>query len=144
MNRFFHGRLAIVLSFACVAGLGLDDMRAAAQAPGSIDQPTYSADAPPSQPADGRRYNCEPRRDAVETIANCQGVDEGHGNGGGLWKIVVFFVIAAVIAAIASKTIFSSNDEALTDQKLLEEGPQLPVSYPDGTLAVQGFTRDGW
>src|SRR5207244_3867150 len=139
--RFFKGRLAIILSFACVAGLGLDNMRAAAQPQVRLAQRTYGTVSQPRGTTDGPtpRYNCEPRGDAAETIANCEGVKESHGNG--IWKILVAFVIAGVIAAIVKKTVFSSSGDSLTEQKLLDDGPQLPVSYPDGTLSVQGFTR---
>lgn len=144
MNRFLHGRLAIILSFASAAGLGFENISAAAQPPVRMAQRTYGMDSQPIGTTDGPipRYNCEPRRDASETIANCKGVKESHDNG--IWKILVAIVIAAVIAAIVKKTVFSSSGDSLTEQKLLDDGPQLPVSYPDGTLSVQGFARDGW
>lgn len=156
MSRFRHRRLSAVLSLVCVAGFTLANTRyAVAGATALVVQPTdstpsvsYDPPTPPSEasdpgPARGR-YNCDARGDAVETIANCNDVKDKHGGGGGFWKILLAIAVAVMIAAIAKKTVFSNDSQSLSETTLLEEGPQLPVIYPDGSLAVRAFTRDGW
>lgn len=85
-----------------------------------------------------------------ETIARCKSTDtnenvgDKHGHGNLLWMVLVGIVITAMIGAIIHKTSFSSNGDMPAEQALLEQGPQLPVIYPDGSLSVRAFTRDGW
>jgi hypothetical protein len=110
--------------------------------------PAAEPTAPPSDASrpgpDRGRYNCDARGDAVDTIANCNEVRDKHDGGGGFWKIALAIAVAIVIAAIVRKTVFSNDSQSLSETTLLEEGPQLPVIYPDGSLAVRGFARDGW
>jgi hypothetical protein len=104
--------------------------------------PVVDSSQPPPSP-----YRCTPGRDVQETIARCESTDTGekvshkHGHGNIFWTIAVAAVVAITIGAILHKTTFSSDGN---EQALLEQGPQLPVSYPDGSLSVRGFTRDGW
>lgn len=103
------------------------------------DQPApvlESSQVPPVSP-----YHCTPGRDAQATVANCVGHKHGHN---GFWIVLVGLAIAVLIGVIINRTTFSSDNNVPADQALLEQGPQLPMSYPDGSLSIRAFTRDGW
>lgn len=142
MRTFFRGRRAVFFSIACAAAMTFESMAGTAVSAAAVAQPareptTYSA-------APGRQsYNCQRRATVADTVAECNEVKEK--NRSELWKIAVAIVVVAIIGYLLSRTKFSSgNNRPLDNQSLLENGPELPVSYPDGSFSVRGFTRDDW
>jgi hypothetical protein len=124
-------------------------------------QPSATSDGPATAPAsppvvESRQpprpspYRCKAGRDVQETLARCESTDTGenvghkHGQENFLWGLLVAAVIGVLISATLHKTKFSSGTDMPTEQTLLEQGPQLPAIYPDGSLSVRGFARDGW
>lgn len=158
MRRVQYRRLMAILSLVCVVELAHANTRFAVASATAIavqprDPPVtegyrISQEGPVTDTSRARRdpppsrYNCETRGDAIETIANCDGMKDRGGSG--LWKILLAIAVAIMIGAILKKTVFSSGNQSLSERTLLLEGPQLPVTYPDGSLAVRGFARDGW
>jgi len=147
MSRFYGGPLAIVLSLACIADFRLYDGRiAAAPAHAAVqdrdDVSRGSASQPDRPRPDPRRYRCRPGADAVDTITNCEGVEDRRDDD--FWKFAVAAVVAIIIALLLKRTVFRSGDRPAAERTLIEDGPQLPVAFPEGTFAVQGFAQDGW
>lgn len=172
MKRFFLGRLPILLSIACAAEMGLESTRYAAAAAMAAVQPDESWDVPAgsivvedpryavgtsdgpaesSEAATGTSdgpvadgpYNCERRATIADTISDCEEVKKKRG--GGWWKILLGIAVAGLLAYILSRTVFrSGNNGPAAEQALLNDGPELPVSYPDGSLSIQAFTQNGW
>lgn len=110
----------------------------------AVAQPTGTSDGPPIYSADNERssYHCPKGETAAETIANCDKVKEKHRSD--WWKIALALIITGVIAYLLSRTRFSSGREPPSDAALLDNGPELPTSFPDGSFSVRGFARDGW
>lgn len=89
-------------------------------------------------------YRCNEGEDIQQVLKTCRNGDGGPvGQDGGLWEILLGMAVIAIIGSIASRTRYSDSNPA-NEQALLENGPQLPASYPDGSFSVRGFTRDGW
>ena len=138
---FFRGRRAMFFSIACAAAVTLGSIAGTAVSAAAFAQRTK---APPtySSAQGGRPYNCQRRATVADTIADCDQVKDECRND--QWKVGVAIVIAGMTGYLTTRTEFPSGDGPPRNQALLENGPELPVSYPDGSFAVRGFTRDGW
>jgi hypothetical protein len=130
---FFSIACAAAVTFGSIVGTAAS---AAAFAPPTKARTSYSA-AP-----GGRSYNCQRRATVADTIADCDQVKDECRND--QWKVGVAIAIAGITGYLSTRTAFSSGDGPPRNQSLLENGPELPVSYPDGSFSVRGFTRDGW
>lgn len=152
MRSFFRGRIAGLISIAGAAALVVQGPASAAvstvAAPPLYSDDTESADPDEvargdsdSASADRTNYNCEAKPTVEDTIASCDKVKDK--DRGLVWKILLAVVIGAFLVYLVKRTSFSP-DERPQDQALIEDGPQLPASYPDGSLSVRAFARDGW
>ena len=139
---FFRGRRAVFFSMACAAAVTLQNFDASVVSATAYAQPSGAGSARYSAPRDRASYTCQRRATVVDTIADCDQVKGKHNDD--LWKIALAIVIVGVIGYLLSRTKFSSGKDQALDQTLLENGPELPVSYPDGSFSVRGFTRDNW
>lgn len=151
MMAFFRGRLASSFILVGAAAALITSSATAAGSVASAMQETYDGPPPPAitndaQPAtpssaDRDRYRCTSRATAAETIASCEGLKTGKDKT--VWLILAAIAIGVVLYFLLRNTKFANSNMPL-EQTLLEEGPQLPVDYPDGSLSVRGFARDGW
>lgn len=145
MRPVFHGRLGLILAVVSVAGIGaapaIDGLSSAAMAQGTYSSRYQPPPPPQSDPGQGQ-YHCPRGSSIANTLTSCQGMHEKKNND--LWKIALAVAITILLALIIKRTAFSHGADGATEQTLLEEGPQLPVSYPEGSLSVQAFARDGW
>ena len=132
---FFRGRRAMFFSIACTAALTSGSIAVTAAWAAALVRPAPYA---PTQTA--RPYACQRGATIVETIADC-GKDKCRSDS---WKVDAAIAVAGVTGYLSTTTKFSSGDEPPRGQSLLVNGPELPVSYPDGSFSVRGFTRDGW
>jgi hypothetical protein len=123
------------------------------QPPSATSDGPYTDQPPPvvdsSEVPQRSPYRCQAGRDVQDTISRCQRTDThenvGHKHGNNIfWAIAAAALVAFVIGATTRNTSFSTDENSVTEQTLLDQGPQLPVIYPDGSLSVRGFTRDGW
>ena len=110
----------------------------------SAAQPTGTSDGPSiySVNNDAPAYNCAKRATIADTIADCDQVKKKKRSQ--LWKFALALIIAGVIAYLLSRTRFSSGKAPPSQDALLDTGPELPTSFPDGSFSVRGFARDGW
>jgi hypothetical protein len=141
MRTFFRGRLAVFFSLLCAAAVifgNVADARASALSGAQPGDAPYAL----SVVQNPGPYNCQSRATIEDTIANCDQVkDKDHGL---FWKILIAAIIVGILAYLLSRTRFSSGKNPPAEQALLENGPELPLSFPDGSFAVRGFARDGW
>lgn len=144
MTPFFRGRSAVFLAALCAAAMISADTATASGSLAGAAQPTGTSDGPPvySADSDGPSYNCQKRDTVADTIAECDQVKKK--NRSQLWKIALALIIAGIIAYLLSRTRFSSGRAPPSHDALLENGPELPTSFPDGSFSVRGFARDGW
>lgn len=143
MGRSRLMRFAAVLGLSCalhwtvvdpLSSLGSARAALAAQ-PTDVPYGVAVADAP--------TYSCPAGRSVTDTIAACEQTQKHKTNV--LWIIAVAAAVALLVYLIARNTRFSTGRKPpLNEQLLLEDGPQLPVQYPDGSLTIAGFARDGW
>ena len=138
---FFRGRRAVFFSIACPAALTSGSIAVTAAWAAALDQPTRAsaayAAAPGPQP-----YACQRRATIADTVADCDQVKAKCRSDS--WKVGVAIAVAGVTGYLSSQTRFPSGNEPPRGHALLANGPELPDSYPDGSFAVRGFTRDGW
>lgn len=161
MIAFFRHRFAAALCLVSSTAIifdGTDSAAALAQARGEPSRMMMAERiALPSMAAArgaGRRpaprqppYRCNEGATILEVVQSCRNGNGGSvgGDGGGsdgFWALLAGVAVVAIVSSIASKTRYS-NDQ-VSERTLLEDGPQLPASYPDGSFSVRGFTRDGW
>ena len=137
MRTFFRGRRAMFLSIACPAALTSGSIAGTAAWAAAFVAPAPYAAAPGS-----RAYTCQAGATIAETIAGCDQVKAACRSD--RWKVDAAIAVAVVTGYLSAKTKFASGDERPFGRSLIENGPELPVDYPDGSFAVRGFTRDGW
>ena len=143
MSGLLRQRTAALISIVAAAALITEDTVLASTSATHAAQPTYSTDSAASgqDAADSTSYRCETRRTVEDTIAGCDEVKKK--NRGILWKILLAAVVGGIAIYLLRRTSFS-QDSRPAEHALLEDGPQLPESYPEGSLAIRGFAQDGW
>lgn len=102
----------------------------------------FVAPAPYAASPSGRAYTCQAQATIAETIAGCDQVKATCRSD--RWKVDAAIAVAGVTGYLSARTKFASGDGPPLGRSLLENGPELAVSYPDGSFAVRGFARDGW
>lgn len=128
-------------SIACAAAVTFESIAGTAVAAAAFAQ-AASARPPYSGPQGGRTYTCQRRATVADTVADCDQVKAECRSDA--WKVGVAIVVAGITGYLTIRTEFPSGESPPRSQALLENGPELPVSYPDGSFAVRGFARDGW
>jgi len=141
MRTFFRGRRAVFFSIACAAAVTAESIAGTAAWAAAFAKPARAPATYAAKPG-AQSYSCQTRATVADTIADCDLVRDKCRSD--TWKVGVAIAVAGITGYLSTQTEYSSGDAAPRGQSLLENGPELPVSYPDGSFSVRGFTRDGW